>query len=470
MYMKMKIILVVLILFAVVSGHCWVNNKFNIAHQLYMKSNYVMAIKHFDSFLNSAQNGALSTQAELERSDCYYQLGYKAYKKESWLLASRFFFLSNSKIADTKLDDCYFRLAQKQLMQNVPTSTLEYFEKITSYMKDSEHIPEILFNRIKIYIEMGNNLSAFNDYNFLWENHPDDHFTKDIQPFIDNLMPLFIDEALTFRDSMEYDIAVDILSKLSRYPSKLQDDIFVHISDLYLLKADEALLKKEYGLVKEYLKLVIDNDEIKQNIVNEKIKNICSQIIQEGDELVSSFQFDEAIETYKKCFIIVQEYSICTNIINETNEKQKKYQSALKHEKQAIEYEAEEEYASAYTHYNKSYKLFRTDRVREKIYLMGNLLQAEKDPKAFAKKIINEYKNGIIPAGVSAIESSLIDQYGNQVDTSGWKAYYAIGEYKYEVRYDLLSPDKNYYYAWRVNLRTREITSLNKISENVMKR
>ncbi len=91
--MKIKITMVILILLTVVSSHCWVNNKFNIAHQLYKKSNYVMAVKNYDDFLETSINEALSTQAELERSDCYYQLGYKAYSKENWLLASRLFFL-----------------------------------------------------------------------------------------------------------------------------------------------------------------------------------------------------------------------------------------------------------------------------------------------------------------------------------------------------------------------------------------
>jgi hypothetical protein len=100
---------------------------------------------------------------------------------------------------------------------------------------------------------------------------------------------------------------------------------------------------------------------------------------------------------------------------------------------------------------------------------MGNLIQAEKDPKEFAMKIINSYKNGIIPLGVSIAESSVIAQYGDEVKNSGWKVYYAIGEYKYEVRFDILSPDENYYYSWRVNLKTREITSLNNISEDVLK-
>ncbi|RLC54259.1 MAG: hypothetical protein DRH89_09690 [Candidatus Cloacimonadota bacterium] len=468
--MKMKIILVTLILFIVVSSHGWANSKFNIAHQLYMKSNYVMAIKHFDDFIETSKNGAFLTQAELERSDCYYQLGSQAYLKENWLLASRLFFLSNSEIADLKLDDCYFQLAQQQLLQNVPSSALEYYQKVVSYLKDSEHIPEILFNRIQIYIKMGNKLSAFNDYHFLWENYPDNSYTIEIQPLIDDLMPSYIDEALTFRDSLEYNISIDLLSKLSQYPSVFQDDIFVHISDLYLLKAEEALVIKEYEFVKKYLDLAVDNDKLKKEIVSKKLDDICSKIFQEGDKLVSSFQFDEAIGIYNKCFILIPEYQICTNIINETNDKKQKYKSALEHEDQAIQFEKNKEYALAYTHYNKSYKLFQTARVKEKIYIMSNLLQAEKDPKAFAEKIIKDYKKGIIPAGVEARESSLIAQYSDQVDTSGWKVYYAIGEFKYEVRFDLLSPAENYYYAWRVNLKTRDITSLNKISEDVMKR
>ncbi len=261
-----------------------------------------------------------------------------------------------------------------------------------------------------------------------------------------------------------------MLSKLSQYPSKFQDDIFVHISDVYLLKADEALTKKDYELVRAYLDLAIDNDETKKKSVNKRALDICSQIVKEGDELVASFQFDKAVEKYNKCFILIPEYTDCINLINDTNDKKQRYQSALEHENQALQYESDKEYASAYTQYNKSYKLFQTKRVKEKMYIMGNLLQAEKDPKAFAEKIIKEYKNGIIPEGVSAIESSLIAQYDDQVDASGWKVYYALGEYKYEVRFDLLSPEENYYYAWRVNLKTREITSLNKISEDVMKR
>jgi len=468
--MKTKISLSIIILMIFVSGNCLINSKFNIPHQLYMKSNYVMAIKHFDDFLETSDNGALSTQAELERSDCYYQLGVKAYDNRNWLLASRLFFLSNSSIADDKLDDCYFELAKKQLLEHSLTSALEYYHNIVTYIQDSEYIPEILYNRIKIYIEMGNNLSAFNDYHFLWENHPDNSYRLEIQPFIDDLMPSFIDEALSFRDSLNYDIAVDMLKKLSQYPSTFQGNIFIHISDLYLLKVDEVLVMKQYELARDYLNLSLENDATKKEVISRKAEDICSLIFEEGNQLLISFQFDEAIEIYKNCYKILPEYQVCTTLINEVNDKKKSYLSALEFENIAMQYEEKKEYTPAYSNYNKSYNLFKTDRVRDKIYIMSNLIQAERNPKAFAEKIVKDFKKGIIPAGVNAVESSLVAQYGDQVSTSGWKVYYAIGEFKYEVRFDLLSPGENYYYAWRVNLKTRQITSLNKISEDMMKR
>jgi len=468
--MKLRSILSLAILLSAISVNSLVNSKFNIPHQLYMKSNYVMAIKHFDDFLKTSDNGALATQAELERSDCYYQLGVIAYDKENWLLASRLLFLANSDIADTKLDDCYYHLAQEKLLENSPSGALEYYEKIISFLKQSEHIPEVLFNRIKIYIEMGNNLAAFNDYHFLWENYPDNQYRVEIQPLIDEMMPSFIEEALVFINSSEYDVAIDMLSKLSQYPSSYKQEIFVHISDTYLLKANAALSKRDYTLVKRLFDKAVENDESKIELVNNKILEICKDIFSLANQLISSYKFDEAITLLENCYILKPNYAECTDMINQTLEKKEKYLSALEYEKIAHQLEENKEYTSAYTNYKKSYDLFKTDRVKENIYIVSNLIQAEKDPKSFAEQIIKNYKKGIIPNNVDALKASMIAKFGDQVEASGWKVYYAIGEYKYEVRYDLLSPDENYYYAWRVNLRTQKITSLNKISEDMMKR
>ena len=460
--------MLVLIIFA--SAFCGTNTRFNIAHQLYMKSNYVMAIRHYDQFLEITQNGALATQAELERSDCYYQLGNKAFDKENWLLASRLYFLANSDMADAKLDDCYFQLAKKQLSENSPATALEYYEKITSFLKDSEYIPEILFNRIKIYLEMNKKLAAFDDYHFLWEHHPENSYTKEIQPFIDNLMPSYIQEALDLRDSKDYDLAVDMLTKLGLYPSGHQDDIFEYISGIYQTKAENTLAQKDYAQVRKNLDLALMHDYSKKEAIDGKTRNICSQIIEEGKKLATSFQFDEAIDIFEQCYILIPDYAVCTSIINDTNNRKQNYHSALEYEEQANQFEKKKEYASAKTYYNKSYNLFKTDRVREKIYLMNNLIRAGKNPKAFAESIIKEYKHGAIPARIRTMEKALIDKYKDRVESSGWKVHYAIGDHKFEVRYDLLSPEENYYFAWHVSLKNRKITSLNKVSEQVLKR
>jgi len=459
-----------LVLFIFVSAFCGTNTKFNIAHQLYMKSNYVMAITHFDQFLTITQDGALATQAELERSDCYYQLGYKALSKENWLLASRLFFLSNSDMADSELDDCYFHLAKKQLLENSPSAALEYYEKITSFLKDSEYIPEILFNRIKIYLDMNNKLAAFDDYHFLWEHHPENSYTKEIQPFIDNLMPSYIQEALNFRDSKDYDVTINMLTKLGLYPSGYQDEIFEYICDIYQAMADNSLAQKDYAQVRKNLDLALLHDYSKNEAIAGKTRDICSQIIKEGNKLVTSFQFDEAIEIFEQCYILIPDYTTCTNIIDDTNNRKQDYHSALEYEEQANQLEKKKEYSSAKTYYSKSYNLFKTDRVKEKIYLMNNLIRAGKNPKSFAESIIKEYKHGVIPARIQAMEKELIDKYKDRVESSGWKVHYAIGDHKFEVRYDLLSPEENYYFAWHVNLKNRKITSLNKLSEQVLKR
>ncbi|MCF7858247.1 MAG: hypothetical protein K9N07_02830 [Candidatus Cloacimonetes bacterium] len=467
--MKSKILLSMILLIGATNANSLVSTKLNIAHQLYMKSNYVMAIKLYDEFLTTSQNGALSTQAELERSDCYYQLGFKAVEKENWLLAARLFFLSNSEIADSKLDDCYFHLAQMDLEDNKPNSTLNYFNKITSYLKDSEHIPEVLYHRIQIYTDMGNNLAAFNDYDFLWQNYPDNDFTNAIQPFIDELMPLFINEALVIKDSLKYDQALDLLKKLGKYPSKYQNKIFIDISDLYMIKANISYSNNNYVQTQEFLDLAYEFDQSKYNLIDAKTKEFCNQIFQHATELADSFQFDESIATYKKCFILMPDYPKCNEMIAKTVLMKQNYQLALENEKQANRFEAEENYEAAFASYKKSHNAFATDRVNNKLYIIGNIIQAEKDPKAFAESIIKEFKSGMIISKVRDIEASLVAQYGDQVETSGWKVYYAIGKFKYEVRYDLLSPGKNYYFAWRVDLKTREVTSLNKTSDEIIK-
>ena len=56
----------------------------------------------------------------------------------------------------------------------------------------------------------------------------------------------------------------------------------------------------------------------------------------------------------------------------------------------------------------------------------------------------------------------------NEIRDSGWKFMISSGQFKYEARYDLVTPTISYYYVWQVNLRDRSITPLNKLSEKLM--
>lgn len=445
------------------------NEKYITAYSLYLKSNYVVAIKFYDDYLQVSPNGALATKAELERSDCYYQLGYQAFHKENWLLASRLFYLANSKIADNKLDNCYYKLAEESLNINDINTALNYYSFITTYLIDSELIPEILFNRIKIYIDSDKKLEAFNDYHLLWSNNPENKFTISIQPLIDNLIPYYMNQAVEFRRNADYDNALDILFKLSQYPTQFKDEILIRISDLYLLKAEDAVTEQKYKQAKEYYSEALVYDPQKESLINMRIDVICNDFIQEGYRLTENYKFDEAITIFEICYELLPEYRKSTDAIEEAKELKRTYTLAFQYKNKAESYENDKEYVKALEFYRKSYSSMQMKEVQNKIFMMSNTIKAQKDPKGFALEIVQSFKKGIIVKRVNDLQSNLINKYGENIKSSGWKVSYALGEFKYEVRFDILAPEENYYFVWRVNLQTRKIVPLNKISEEMLK-
>jgi len=70
---------------------------------------------------------------------------------------------------------------------------------------------------------------------------------------------------------------------------------------------------------------------------------------------------------------------------------------------------------------------------------------------------------------VQDLEDQQNERFGeNIVRRSGWKVQYSTGEYKYEVRYDIITPEANYYFVWLADLKKGIISPLNKISEGLM--
>ncbi|MGC9362550.1 MAG: hypothetical protein ACP5F3_06445, partial [Candidatus Syntrophosphaera sp.] len=132
--------------------------------------------------------------------------------------------------------------------------------------------------------------------------------------------------------------------------------------------------------------------------------------------------------------------------------------------------EAAGNYREALTLYRQADDLDAKPEYREKAAQMQNLILAEEDPTGFARRIITQYKGGLINSRVQAKKEELLGEFNpNEIRDSGWKVMITPGQYRYEVRYDLVTPTVFYYYVWQVNLKDRSITPLNKLSESLMK-
>jgi len=466
---KMKLLskLLILILILLISG-CLLNKKYHLAHDFYKKSNFPVAIENYDIFLKKSPQKALATKAEIERSDCYYKLGLQAFAKENWILTKRLLYLANSSKADELMDNCCFEMAKIAFENNNIDSTLIIYNYIITHLQASELIPEILHKRIGINYNLENKNQIFTDYKVLWDNYPENEFSIKSQSVIDNLMPEYINNSLAFKDSAKYEISLDLLFGMINYPTSFQNRINVEISEIYLLMANEAFEQKRFDETREYFQKTISYNPGKETFVQDQLINICDSFINAGDNLIKENKIDEAITTYEKAFIFIPNYPKANDAIASALDLKIKQQKSLELKNIALNYENKDDYKQALKHYKQSYSEFQTPEVKSKIFLMGNLIEAEKDPKAFAKSIILNYKNGIIPQKVNALTDDLILLFGDEVKTSGWNAMYSVGKYKFEVRYDILTSKENYYFIWRVNLEDRSFVALNKISEELL--
>jgi len=134
----------------------------------------------------------------------------------------------------------------------------------------------------------------------------------------------------------------------------------------------------------------------------------------------------------------------------------------------AVNLENLRSYQEALNNYKQAKQYYSSEKIIEKIFIMKNMLQSQNDPKAFAKKVILEFYNGALANAVAITEQKMRDKYGASVTSSDWKVTFAIGQYKYEVRYDIVSPEETYYFAWTVDIRVRKVMPSNKASEKLM--
>ncbi len=461
-----KLIFATIVVGLVVTG-C--SSNYSIAQSLQARSKYAAAIERYDDYIAVAKNGAKSTEAELARSECYYQLGMKSYNTDKWKLAIRFFFLANSDKADEVMDNCYFNLAQAAYDRKEFDITLAYYSMIVDNLPNSELIPEILYNRIQIFMDLRNDdVSAWQNYETLNQRFPDSDFIATAQPFIDRFMDRYIDQAVELQYSEGYRSALERLFYLERYPSSFKDRIYLELSGLYWKLAEKLVEEGEFVQAEETYHFVVEFDPTKKEMVDTRLKEVCSNFVVQGDQLLAERRIDEAIVIYGRCFNIIRDYEPAAIAISEANILKQNIMEANRRSLEAQDAEKKEEWATALQLYRQAYKLDALEAYKDKVFLMSNMIEIEKDPVGFARSIINNYRNGRIIRAVSQLEQELIMQYDDLVSSTGWRYMMSVGEAKYEVLYDITTPDKSYFLAWLVNLKDRSVSPLNKASEELL--
>lgn len=457
-----------LVLLTAFLAGCSANNGYKTAHKFFANKNYVTAITLYDNYLETAINGAVATNAQLERSECYYQLGQQAYAKENWVLASRLFFLANSPQSDNYADNVLYQLAQNAFAAADTVTTLDYYSQILTQLPASELVPHILYDRFHIYIEQDAQNRAFDDFSQLWNEFHTNEFTQKAQPELDTLLPWFIDKAAATLQRGHFQDALDTLFVLEEYTVKHTSQIRFLISDTYEAIAEDAYSKKDMHLVRSSIANAVKYNSAKEQKMQTRIEGICDGFVQCGEKELKNFKTAAAIQCYTHCFALIPHYGPAEAGIVAAQTLQKKMDDSDLLNVQASKQEDEENYQAALELYQRSYRLIPAGETKQKIFVMKNLLRAQENPKDFAISILENYKSGKVMAAIFALERELRLTYSDELTTSGWRVLYAFGDYRYEVRYDLLTPADNYYFIWRVNLADQTVIPLNKSTENIL--
>ncbi|HOI02196.1 MAG TPA: hypothetical protein PLG69_06850, partial [Candidatus Cloacimonas acidaminovorans] len=191
--------------------------------------------------------------------------------------------------------------------------------------------------------------------------------------------------------------------------------------------------------------------------------------IQKGNSLLEAGDFQGALVHYRKTFEIIPDYPPALEAIDRLFTIQENIRKAADLYKQGEQLEATGKLNEALQAYNSAYALDPKPEYKQKANLVQNMIEANKNPAAFARKIITEYKGGLLTNRIQNQKKELLKRYKEyEIQDSGWKLMLSTGQYKYEARYDLLTPNETYLYVWQINLRDRSIIPLNKLSEALM--
>ncbi len=445
-------------------------NKLRQAEALYTQRRFAASIEQLDEFIHKGKNGAFVTRAELIRSASYYELGLAAMDKENWPLSIRLFKLANSDVADFELAKVYKTLALQALDAGDSDKALSYYTLILSEISYTDLVPEILQLRIALYLDSYNDkTSAWNDYIILYDKFPEDPFEIAARPYIQRFISENVNAAVDKAIAGDYNTALEELFEIRKYPVGDADRLDFEISNIYQDMAENAIRQADYFEANRLFLLAMQYYPAKSDAINKRLRNVAHLYIDKGNEYLAVRDFNTALLYYNKTYEIIPDFDLANQAIANVHTIQDNIRRAAELGAQAEQQENNKNYAEARSLYQQAYQLDRMTDYNQRAIIMGNLIEAEKDPIAFARKIILDYQNGLLYRRIQAQKQLLLQKYTlAEVRDSGWKILLSTGQNKYEARYDIMTPSENLYYVWQVNLRDRSIIPLNKLSERIM--
>ncbi len=445
-------------------------NRFKKAEMLYNQRRYAAAVEYLDHYIQTGKNGAMVTRAELIRSDSYYELGMIANSKGNWNLAIRFLKLANSEIADVTLAEIYKELALQALDKADIQTALSYLSLIINEIPISELNPEALQLRIKVTLDnLGDKVTAWNDYMMLYDKYRDNPYEILARPYVLRFIDININEAVQKAVAGNYDQALAELFQIIRYPVADPDKVNLEISNIYQEQAEILVQEQKYIEADQFYRKAIQHYPSKEKEIMQRLRAIGVLYIDKGNSYLQIRDFENALTYYRKTYEIIPDFDLANQAIARVSEIKQNIVKAAAMAEEAEKAENAKNYIEAQRLFNQAYQLDNEEEYYKNAITMGNLIEADKNPTGFARRIINEYRGGILIKRVTAQKQEMLKSFkSTEVKDSGWKILLSSGQYKYEARYDLITPKESYYFVWQINLKDRNLVPLNKVSEKLM--
>jgi len=467
--MKFRYLLLLILPVIIFSG-CELG-RLKSAESLYKEKRYAAAIEAFDDLVKSADNGAIATRAELLRSASYAELAEAAVARNNWPLAIRFYKLANSDASSLRLAVLYMLLAGEAASKDDQELAKSFWDSIIREVPSSPLIPEVLFKRMEYFLlTVGDQSAAWADYMRLYDEFPNNPFEIQARTDISTIIPGKMDYAALLTDQEYYADALNILFELSKYPVADIDRLNRQISEVYQKQAEEFIVDQNYAEADRMFRIAIQYHPAKKAAIQERLESITSLYVQQGNSFLEDGDYENALTYYRKTFEIIPDYQPALDAINRLFTIQENIKLATGEYAEGEKLEVAGKYADALVQYNRAYSLHNKSEYRQKANQMQNLVDAAKNPAGYARRIIDQYRGGLLNSRLRTQKQELLKRYkASEIRDSGWQILLSTGQFKYEARYDILTPRETYLYLWQVNLRDGSILPLNKLSEALLK-